>query len=196
MLEGELKRIKEETNELKKLLLFIAWLNKKLKEKGTETFPILVGGSAVELYTFGHYVSGDIDLVAQNRDEIRSILLSTGLFKEIGRIFISEDLGLFVDIPDNVLAGSYEKVRTIKIPELEAEIKVIGIEDLIIDRLNACIFWRSQGDCEIAKYLFEKYKEELDLEYLLKRARKENLPLRKIDFLKELENEKGDYLEP
>jgi len=196
MLEEALSRIKEETNELKKMLLFMAWLNKKLKETGIKTLPILVGGSAVELYTFGHYVSGDIDLVAQNRDEIKNILLSTGLFREVGRIFVSEELGIFVDIPDNVLAGSYEKIRTIKIPELEAEIKVIGVEDLIIDRLNACIFWRSQSDCEVARYLFEKYKNELELEYLIERAKKEKLPLEKIDFLKRLDNEKGDYLEP
>ncbi|RUM31376.1 MAG: hypothetical protein DSY42_02865 [Aquifex sp.] len=192
-MEEELRRIKEETNELKKMLLFMAWLNKKLKERGTRTLPVLVGGSAVELYTFGYYVSGDIDLVAQNRDEIKNILLSTGLFKEVGRIFISEELGIFVD---NTLAGSYEKIRTIKIPELEAEIMVIGIEDLIIDRLNACIFWNSQSDCEVARYLFEKYRNELELEYLIERAKKEKLPLEKIDFLRRSGNEKGDYLKP
>jgi len=82
MMEEELRRIKEETNELKKMLLFMAWLNKKLKERGTKTLPVLIGGSAVELYTFGHYVSGDIDLVAQNRDEIENILLSTGYSKK------------------------------------------------------------------------------------------------------------------
>lgn len=195
-MEELIREIKEESNELKKLLLFMAWLNKKLKEAGIKTAPILVGGSAVEVYTFGHYVSGDIDLVAQNKDEVRNVLLSTGLFKEVGRLLISEELGVFVDIPDDVLAGSYEKIRTIKIPELDTEIKVIGIEDLIVDRLNACIFWKSESDCEIARYLFEKYKDEIDLDYLIERAKKERLPLEKIDFLKGLEDEEGSYSEP
>ena len=195
-MEELIREIKEESNELKKLLLFMAWLNKKLREAGIKTAPILVGGSAVEVYTFGHYVSGDIDLVAQNKDEVRNVLLSTGLFKEVGRLLISEELGVFVDIPDDVLAGSYEKIRTIKIPELDTEIKVIGIEDLIVDRLNACIFWKSESDCEIARYLFEKYKDEIDLDYLIERAKKERLPLEKIDFLKGLEDEEGSYSEP
>lgn len=195
-MEELIRQIKEESNELKKLLLFMAWLNKKLKEAGIKTAPILVGGSAVEVYTFGHYVSGDIDLVAQNKDEVRNVLLSTGLFKEVGRLLISEELGVFIDIPDDVLAGSYEKIRTIKIPELDTEIKVIGIEDLIVDRLNACVFWKSEGDCEIARYLFEKYKDEIDLDYLIERAKKERLPLEKIDFLKGLEDEEGSYSEP
>jgi len=188
-----LKKVKEETNELKKLLLFLTWLNKKLKEKGSKALPILVDGSTVELYTFGYYVSGGIDLVAQNREEIKNILLSTGLFKEKGRTLVSEELRIFVEIPDSVLAGSYEKVRTIKIPELNEEIKVIGIEDLIVDRLNACIFWKSQDDCEIAKYLFEKYKAEIDINYLLNRIKEEKLPLMEIDFLRrDLNYEKGN----
>ncbi|NPA33118.1 MAG: hypothetical protein GXO04_05780 [Aquificae bacterium] len=187
----ELRKLKEEANELRKLLRFMAWLNKRLKERGAKTLPILVGGSAVELYTFGFYVSGDIDLVAQNREEIKDILLSTGLFEEKGRILLSEELGVFVDIPDDKLAGSYEKVRTIKIPELGAEIKVIGIEDLIVDRLNACIFWKSQSDCEIARYLFEKYKDEIDIKYLIKRVKDEKLPLEDINFLKEDEKRKN-----
>jgi len=196
MPEEELQRIKEETNELKKMLMFMAWLNKKIREKGLKSLPILVGGSAVELYTFGFYVSGDIDLVTENKEEIKDVLLSTSLFKEVGRILYSEELGIFVDIPDRVLAGSYEKVRTIKIPELEAEIRVIGIEDLIIDRLNACIHWKSQSDCEIARFLFEKYKNELDMDYLKDRAKKEKLPLEEIDFLRGYGNEERDYPKP
>ncbi len=195
-MEELIRKIKEETNALKKLLLFMAWLNRKLKEAGIKTFPILVGGSAVEVYTFGYYVSGDIDLVAQNRDGIRNVLLSTGLFKEVGRLLISEELGIFVDIPDDALAGSYEKIRTIKIPELDTEIKVIGIEDLIVDRLNACIFWKSETDCEIARYLFEKYKDEIDLSYLIERAKKENLPLTEIGFLNGGKNEERNSPEP
>ena len=180
-----LEKVKAEKNELKKMLLFLSWLNKALRERGIKSLPILVGGSAVELYTFGRYTTGDIDLVAQEKDKVRELLLSSGFFKDFGRLFISEELGIFVDIPDDTLAGSYEKVRTIEIPELGEEIRVIGIEDLIIDRLSACVFWKSQTDCELARYLYEKYKDEIDRSYLLKRAKEENIPINDINFLKE-----------
>ncbi|MGB9873838.1 MAG: hypothetical protein ACPLRS_02595 [Hydrogenobacter sp.] len=197
MTEEILEKIKYEENELKKILLFMAWLNRKLKEKGIKKFPILVGGSAVELYTFGYYASGDIDLVFPKPEEIKSILLSTGLFRSEGRIMVSEELGLFVDIPDTILAGSYEKVRTIEIPELSESIVVIGVEDLIVDRLNACVFWKSQGDCEIATYLYEKYKEHIDLSYLIQRLKEEQVPLDKVEFLKgEIGDEPKDSPEP
>ncbi len=77
-----LEDIKAEKDELKKMLLFMSWLNRKLKERGVTALPIVVGGSAVEIYTFGRYISGDIDLVTSNRNAIRDILLSTNLFED------------------------------------------------------------------------------------------------------------------
>ncbi len=164
----ELKSIKEARTELEKHLLFLAWLSEEFRRMGKNP-PILVDGSAVEIYSYGHYMSGDIDLVG-NREMIRDILLSTGYFREHGRLFISDELGLFVEVPDYRLSGSYEKVRRIKAKELGVDIYVIGLEDLILDRLSACKFWKSEEDCRMSEFLIRKYLEELDIEYLQNRA--------------------------
>jgi hypothetical protein len=47
---------------------------------------------------------------------------------------------------------------------------VIGLEDLIVDRLNACKHWRSEGDCEAAELLVARYRDDLDWDYLERKA--------------------------
>ncbi len=168
-----IERIKKTPDELEKLILLGAWLSEEAKGKGVNP-PVIVGGSAVEIYTWGYYKSADIDLVG-SKEFVRSVLLSSGYFREEGRFFVSDELGLFVEVPDSTLLGSNEKVRRIKVSELDAEIYVLGIEDLIVDRLNACVFWRSEDDCTWAEYLLKKYRNEIDLTYLKERATQEKV---------------------
>ena len=158
------ERIRQATDEVEKLILLGAWLTEEAEKRGIRP-PVVVGGSAVEIYTLGYYKSGDIDLVGP-REFVKEVLLSSGYFREEGRFLISDELGLFVEVPGDRLDGSYEKVREVKVPELGVKAYVIGIEDLVIDRLKACVFWKSEDDCLWAKYLLEKYREEIDLNYL------------------------------
>lgn len=44
--------------------------------------------------------------------------------------------------------------------------EIIGVEDLIIDRLNACKHWKSEIDCEMTELLVLRYRKELDWTYL------------------------------
>ncbi len=181
-MDKEFEKIKKEKSLFKKHLLFVKWLNHELLKKNIKELPIIVGGSAVEIYTGGFYVSGDIDLVYKNRKLIEDILINSGYFKKVGKNFISEKLGIFVEIVDENLAGSQNKIIDLNINE--EKIKVIGIEDLIIDRLNACVHWKSYSDCEWAEILFTEYKNKIDLNYLLKRAKEENVISKLEEFLK------------
>ena len=185
-----LEKVKQETDIFKKHLIFSVWIANKLKERKCD-LPIIVGGSAVEIYASPFYVSGDIDFVFPNRKEFEDILFSTGLFKKIGKNYISDELGIFVEIVDDELSGSLSKVREI-IVEIEGKeytINVIGIEDLIIDRLNACVHWKSESDCELAQILLNGYKDELDIDYLQKRAKEELIEGKLKEMLEERENE-------
>ena len=68
-------------------------------------------------------------------------------------------------------------------PDLQCQF--IGIEDLIIDRLNACKHWKSEIDCEMTELLVMRYGEELDWDYLDKKAKKpENDLVQELDELK------------
>ncbi|MDP3104016.1 MAG: hypothetical protein Q8M95_05350 [Candidatus Methanoperedens sp.] len=135
-----------------------------------DTIPIVVGGSAVDFYTEGIYQSLDIDLVG-DRKIIGEVLESIFNFKPSGKSWFNEQIGLSVEIPDSYLAGDKDKLTVIKIEGLK--VYVIGIEDLIIDRINACVHWKSQTDCDQAQYMIRFYRDRLDLEYLENKARKE-----------------------
>ena len=185
-----LEKIKNENDNFKKHLLFSVWISEKLKDKGL-SLPIIVGGSALEIYISPFYVSGDIDFVFSNRNAFEETIFSTGLFKKLGKNYISENLGLFIEIVDDELHGSFEKIKEIEV-DIEGQIykiNVIGLEDLIIDRLNACVHWNSKSDCEMVKILLNSYKNELDFKYLLKKAEEELTLDRLKNFLKELEIE-------
>src|SRR2546426_4739430 len=58
---------------------------------------IVVGGSAIEIYTVGEYTSGDIDIVSSEHDNLRTVMRSWA-FKRYGRVWTDEELGLVVDL--------------------------------------------------------------------------------------------------
>jgi len=129
--------------------------------------PILVGGSAVELYTRGRAMSLDLDLIG-DISMIAPILVNQN-FKRTGRHFHKGSI--YIEIP----SGSLQGERSVVFEYNNKKIRVISVEDLIVDRLCACKFWKSEYDCEHARMLLASYKNKLDLEYLNERARAEDV---------------------
>ncbi len=129
--------------------------------------PILVGGSAVELYKRGMAKSIDLDIIA-DRMVIAPLLLKQG-FKQEGRHFYKGRID--IEIPSDIF-----KERSIIVKYRGKKIRIVSVEDLIIDRLCACKFWESVYDCEQAQMLIRAYKNRLDRQYLNERAMQEMLP--------------------
>ncbi len=136
-----------------------------------EEKPILVGGSAVELYTKGAYRSYDIDVLA--KESLEPVLEEMGFVRE-GRFFINPSMP---EISLEIVGSSTkEKVETIKLlGEKEYDVRIISVEDLAIDRLNACKFWKSNLDCELVRLLLRGYYKKMDRGYLEDRAREEGV---------------------
>lgn len=130
--------------------------------------PVIVGGFAVEIYTRNHYTTYDLDFVMAGYEQASEILGKIGFVKE-GRTWYHEKLDTVVEIPDNDLAGDEKRIMEIQFRN-GMKINVIGIEDLIIDRLQACVHWKSKEDCEWAERLFVTHQERLDLDYLVDQA--------------------------
>ncbi|MCL6442618.1 MAG: hypothetical protein K6T83_04015 [Alicyclobacillus sp.] len=138
--------------------------------------PILVGGQAVELYTFGNYASVDFDLVLTGREQFGEFLEAVGFEKAAGeRHWIHRGLELAIEVPDSTLAGSTDKVTDVQIDEFT--IRVIGVEDLILDRLRAGVYWKSTSDTEWAKFLIKSYTGDIDVSYIKEVAAKEDAAL-------------------
>lgn len=161
----ELARVTEEPDKLTRNLLFVGLLTREVAQEGIR--PVIVGGQAVEFYTAGGYATRDIDLVARDTVGIGRVLERWG-FRKTGRYWTREDLGLAVEVPGSVLAGDEGRVTEVEIKGLK--VYLIGIEDIIIDRLNAFVHWNSRDDGDWAREMSLLNKGDIAWEYLEKRA--------------------------
>ena len=164
-----LSQLRKEPNDLKKKMLLLGFLSDELSRKAG--FLFLVGGQAVETYTAGQFTTGDVDVTTTDREATESLLGRLG-FKREGMVWLSEKLAIAVHI-----VGSYptrtENIRTVEVGPYR--VRVVGVEELIVDRLKAAKFWKSGRDSEQAVVLFSGFRERIDLEYLTRRAREEEV---------------------
>ena len=152
-------------------------------------FPyVIVGGNALEFYTLGAYATVDVDLVSTRRTEIGNLLESWG-FDQMGRHWHHVGLDIAIEIPDDVLAGSEDKVTRVEIEDLT--VYIIGVEDLIIDRLDAYVHWDSTDDGNWAQELMALYLQDIDWTYLKTRAQTEGVLEALIAFRNQAEEDRG-----
>ena len=139
--------------------------------------PILVGGSAVEFYTRGTCKSIDIDLLG-DRETLVKLLEDMGFSKTGRHWFYTKDIGI------EIVGSSAEGMRVNEVLHEGKLIRIISIEDLIVDRLNACKHWKSQYDCEQAQVLAGTYWDKLDMDYLKSRMMEEDLEMKLLNIVK------------
>ena len=126
--------------------------------------PILVGGGALEFYTAGGYTTKDIDLALAHGPDTDAAFKELGFTKE-GRYWVREDLDLLFEAPAPLgLPGETSPRTEVEIEGLK--VVVIGIEDLLIDRLRAWVHWRSEEDRRWSRRLALLYADRIDWEYL------------------------------
>jgi hypothetical protein len=162
-----LEIIKKTESPLKRQLIMAGLITSLLEQKGKDT-PIIIGGCALSYYTREVYFTADIDLAYADREALDAVLKDIG-FRQEGRYWVNDEISMAIEAPASVLAGEDAPVEIVELGE-GLKCRVIGIEDLIIDRLNACKYWKFETDCEMAELLLKKYAEELDWEYLEKKA--------------------------
>ncbi len=179
-------KMKTFDKDYKKKLLFLGLLHKYLKKLNSGL--ILLDGLAVQFYTAGEYLTSDIDLACNNRNSIKDLLISIQ-FKEIGRHFYLEDLDLSIEIPTSSITPNQQK--KLNILQIDGyEIPILGIEDIIIDRLNAFTHWQSLEDGRIAKELIFLHYEKIDWEYLETQAFNERVEMNLKKFKDEILNKR------
>lgn len=153
-------------------ILAMSYLTYLFEKAGVR--PIIVGGHAVELYTAGHYNTFDVDIVISGREVAREVLERIGFVKKPGeRHWYHRELSLPIEIPDDALAGSMERIIEVTTVE-DFRVYVIGVEDLILDRVRAAVYWDSISDREWALFLMTAQWEEIDFEYLFSESKKEH----------------------
>lgn len=137
---------------------------------------VVVGGSAISVYTGGAYVSEDVDVVGK-RSRLAPVLQRWGFKPSEGRsrgYWIRDDLGLLVDIIDRAdYVGLPQATRT-QVTRY-GPVRVAAVEDLIIRRLVFAKRQRSSELVDQAVLLWVRFGVELDTEYLDYHVRDEDL---------------------
>ena len=166
-LKERMNRSVDIKDPLERRLWVLAVITEFLKPSGIK--PILVGGGAVEFYTSGGYSTIDMDIVV-NTQLLSAVMAEFG-FTKSGRHWYREDIGIPLEAPSEVLAEDQDRALKVEIDDMS--IFIIGLEDLIVDRLNAFVHWQSAEDGRWAKHLIGENQSQIDWDYLKKRAGEE-----------------------
>ncbi len=96
------QRLQKASSRLERKLLLVGELTRRLQSKGV--IPVIVGGTALEVYTVGNYLTADLDLVASAYPEVAKELEAMRFQRE-GRIWYHPDWELVVGISIEQLAS-------------------------------------------------------------------------------------------
>jgi len=147
-------------------MLMTAAIITKLLEK-EQIRPIIVGGFSLAIYSNENYTTRDIDIVVSERNETTSLLQRLG-FKKGNQNYFHEKLEVVIDFPGDTLAGSSEKVNKIVIDNTDSlYVYVIAIEDIIMDRLRAYLYWDEDISKEWGMQILTLHFDKLDMQYMM-----------------------------
>jgi hypothetical protein len=162
-----LETIRKMESPLKRQLLIVALVTRLLEKIGKRP-PVIIGGCALSYYSREVYFTSDIDLAYADREALDMVLKSIG-FEKKERYWVHEGLKTAIEVPASILAGEDAPIEVVELGE-GLQCSILGIEDLVIDRLNACKHWKSEIDCEMVELLIRRYMKDLDWSYLEKKA--------------------------
>jgi hypothetical protein len=149
--------IRQETDLNSKALLLAGLVSELFRERGFE--PVVVGGSAIEFYTDGAYMSGDTDICwagwPQPDDEQREeIMRQIPGIKCHGGVKSWGIEGLWIDLLGEIDYRSDKALSRFETPY--GEVRLIPVEDALVGRVYAARKYCSgydEKDDECAKKL-------------------------------------------
>ncbi|NNN16877.1 MAG: hypothetical protein HKL79_00710 [Thermoplasmata archaeon] len=140
-------------------------------ETGLRDRLVIVGGSAISVYTKGTYVSEDVDIVG-GKAAIGAVLERWG-FRREAPYWRRDDLGLLVQPGRDRYFGNSDRLTTIETPY--GPVMLAAVEDLVIRRL---VYAKSQRDprfMDEAALLLRDNGTDLDQAYLVHEVRYEGV---------------------
>jgi len=166
--ESELNQILSDAKREDLRILHFAALLRRESNLGPDDL-VVVGGSAIEVYTEGAYVTGGIDICAPGAP-VTSVLKRWG-FQRTGQEWARLDWRIVVDIVAPLPSGSMRLTRVIDTPY--GPVRIGGVEDLILGRLAMLKFWNEAG--EVANLRRLAVLPDVDWDYLEDMARRSDV---------------------
>ncbi|MFC5456296.1 hypothetical protein [Prosthecobacter fluviatilis] len=142
-----LKLVREETDLNSKSLLLAGLVSELFRERGFE--PVVVGGSAIEFYTDGAYMSGDTDICwtgwpQPSIDERGEIMRQIPGIQCRGANKSWTVEGLWVDLLGEIDYRSEKEFSRFYTPH--GEVRLIPVEDALVERIYSARKWVGRYD--------------------------------------------------
>lgn len=164
-------------NETERKAIFMALLGQELTAMGV-SLPVIVGGMATEIYSFGKYTSDDID-IKSDRGNTFYLLTLLGFERHGEHVWFSKEFRIILDwLGADFEQGAELKRRILNVQTEHGPIALVPVEELIVDRLCAAKFWHHRASFDWAKYLYESADAlglEIDEDYLRMRVAQEDI---------------------
>lgn len=144
--------ISAETDPTLKHLKLAGLVSAVFRERGVEL--VVVGGSAIEFYTDGAYVSGDLDLCVESAASALTVRLRQDIMAQLGATGGPRSWqvsGLFVDV-----LAAFENLARTPIRRLDGPcgpVRISPVEELIVER---ALISRYPGDYPPARECAKK----------------------------------------
>jgi hypothetical protein len=137
----------------------------------------IVGGAAVQFYTQAEYLTSDVDaiLYGDTTEIIKEVMKEIGFKRTtIYRHFENDLFGFTFEFPPSPIeVGSRIITDVSRVETEEGSVRIVRIEDILMDRIIAAMEWKDQPSLEQAKLLWAKNKDLIDGHYLTDFAKKE-----------------------
>lgn len=133
---------------------------------------IVVGGSAIQVYTEDSYVSGDVDLVGDRPKLISA--LERWEFERSGRLWAMPTLELWIDPVGAEYRGDAARVKEVDTPF--GPPRLAPVEDLVGKRLNEAKVWPGSSKAAMAQAVIPaaEFERQMDWAYVTKVASRED----------------------
>ena len=162
--ESILPKLSTITEDTKRYLYFVAWLNTFVEGRGLGRI-VITGGFAVELYTGRVYRTMDVDIIVEGYSNIVEEFLRR-FSEKIGRGYLPTYEVLTLKSIDIVSTTYTRKKEPTKLYVDDFYIYVDPIEDLITTYLTSWKYWNSTEDRDKVLWLLITWYDKLDWNYL------------------------------
>lgn len=179
--QPELRLIADRPPAVQPILLG-ALLSREFMQRGV--LLTVVGGAAVQFYTQAEYITHDLDaiLIGDSVADVDAVMSSLGFKRTTTyRHFEHPLLKFVVEFPSPPIEVASRHIGNLVNLQTElGPVRILRVEDVIIDRIVAGVEWHSPDRLAQARLLWLKNRRRhLDLKYLKQFAREEG-------YLKEL----------
>jgi hypothetical protein len=162
--------VQSEPTEARQIRAFAALLARE-SGLGSEGLTV-VGGSALEIYTEGAYVSQDVDLLVENHTRVERVLRQWG-FARAGMYWTSPNFRFSVQIVGRFDSGSRSRNRILS--TRYGRIRLAAIEDIVVKRLIEARHWNRPAALAEAILAVERYGARMDWDYVALIAKKDGV---------------------